>query len=117
MHRFRRPLSMAKLNSRWWPTGTSPRVRTPNSVSLRPVIVPLREGWARPPDTGPMPADEVMQERPRVSPSTRGSKVPEVTVAFGVTKALTTGIVESRSDYLVHRLPPCWQSPSAASPW
>jgi uncharacterized membrane-anchored protein len=34
------------------------------------------------------------------------SKVPEVTVAFWITKALTTGMGESSSDYLVHRLPP-----------
>jgi len=34
------------------------------------------------------------------------SKVPEVTVAFWVTKALTTGMGESSSGYLVHTLPP-----------
>jgi uncharacterized membrane-anchored protein len=34
------------------------------------------------------------------------SKVPEVTLAFWATKALTTGMGESTSDYLVHRLPP-----------
>jgi uncharacterized membrane-anchored protein len=34
------------------------------------------------------------------------SKVPEVTVAFWMTKALTTGMGESSSDYLVHTLPP-----------
>lgn len=34
------------------------------------------------------------------------SKVPEVTVAFWVTKALTTGLGESTSDFLVHSLPP-----------
>jgi uncharacterized membrane-anchored protein len=34
------------------------------------------------------------------------SKVPEVTVSFWIIKALTTGMGESTSDYLVHRLPP-----------
>ena len=34
------------------------------------------------------------------------SKVPEVTVAFWVIKAMTTGMGESTSDYLVHVLPP-----------
>ncbi|WP_347343631.1 COG4705 family protein [Jatrophihabitans telluris] len=34
------------------------------------------------------------------------SKVPEVTVAFWIIKALTTGMGESTSDYLVHRFPP-----------
>jgi uncharacterized membrane-anchored protein len=33
-------------------------------------------------------------------------KVPEASVAFWATKALTTGMGESTSDYLVHRLPP-----------
>lgn len=34
------------------------------------------------------------------------TKVPAVTLAFWVTKALTTGMGESASDYLVHRMPP-----------
>ena len=34
------------------------------------------------------------------------SKVPEVTIAFWVIKAMTTGMGESTSDYLVHVLPP-----------
>jgi uncharacterized membrane-anchored protein len=34
------------------------------------------------------------------------SKVPAVTAAFWVTKALTTGMGESTSDFLVHRMPP-----------
>lgn len=34
------------------------------------------------------------------------SKVPEVTVYFWVTKVLTTGMGETTSDYLVHRLGP-----------
>jgi hypothetical protein len=38
--------------------------------------------------------------------SARGIQVPEVTVAFWITKALTTGMGEPSSDYLVHRLPP-----------
>jgi uncharacterized membrane-anchored protein len=33
-------------------------------------------------------------------------KVPEVTVAFWITKALTTAMGESTSDFLVHGLPP-----------
>jgi uncharacterized membrane-anchored protein len=53
-----------------------------------------------------MPTDELMQERPRARLRNGVSKVPEVTVAFWVTKALTTGMGESSSDYLVHRLPP-----------
>jgi uncharacterized membrane-anchored protein len=53
-----------------------------------------------------MPADEVMQEGPRAILRGGASTVPEVTVAFWVTKALTTGMGESSSDYLVHRLPP-----------
>jgi uncharacterized membrane-anchored protein len=36
----------------------------------------------------------------------RFSKVPEVTVYFWIIKALTTGMGESTSDYLVHRLVP-----------
>jgi uncharacterized membrane-anchored protein len=34
------------------------------------------------------------------------SKVPEITVYFWIIKVLTTGMGESTSDYLVHRLPP-----------
>jgi uncharacterized membrane-anchored protein len=34
------------------------------------------------------------------------SKVPEISVAFWITKGLTTGMGESTSDYLVHRIPP-----------
>jgi uncharacterized membrane-anchored protein len=34
------------------------------------------------------------------------SKVPAVTAAFWITKALTTGMGESTSDFLVHTLPP-----------
>jgi uncharacterized membrane-anchored protein len=34
------------------------------------------------------------------------SKVPEATVAFWVTKGLTTGMGESASDFFVHRFPP-----------
>ena len=42
------------------------------------------------------------------APATRPvwSKVPEVTAAFWVIKALTTAMGESASDYLVHALPP-----------
>ncbi|MDQ1422618.1 MAG: hypothetical protein QOD72_116 [Acidimicrobiaceae bacterium] len=34
------------------------------------------------------------------------TKVPEATVAFWMTKGLTTGMGESASDYFVHRFPP-----------
>jgi len=36
----------------------------------------------------------------------RASKVPEITAWFWIVKALTTGMGESTSDYLVHRLVP-----------
>lgn len=36
----------------------------------------------------------------------RSSKVPEVTAAFWIIKAMTTAMGESASDYLVHALPP-----------
>ena len=42
---------------------------------------------------------------PRLPPSTL-SKVPEITVAFWITKVLTTGMGESTSDYLVITLGP-----------
>lgn len=57
-----------------------------------------------------MTADDAQQVR---SPAAIGtavpqgaSKVPAVTAAFWVTKALTTGMGESTSDFLVHRMPP-----------
>jgi uncharacterized membrane-anchored protein len=51
--------------------------------------------------------DESRDERTLTTTIARTvSKVPEVTVVFWVTKALTTGMGESASDYLVHRLPP-----------
>lgn len=51
--------------------------------------------------------DEWSDDRTLTSTLSRAtSKVPEVTVAFWITKALTTGMGESTSDYLVHRLPP-----------
>src|SRR5580765_2334364 len=34
------------------------------------------------------------------------TKVPEATLAFWITKGLTTGMGESASDYFVHRFPP-----------
>ncbi len=42
----------------------------------------------------------------RISVRRGASTVPEVTVAFWVTKALTTAMGESTSDFLVHRMPP-----------
>jgi uncharacterized membrane-anchored protein len=50
--------------------------------------------------------DDLKQDHPRATVRHAASKVPEVTVAFWITKALTTGMGESSSDYLVHRLPP-----------
>ncbi|HEY6279942.1 MAG TPA: hypothetical protein VIX86_26830 [Streptosporangiaceae bacterium] len=49
------------------------------------------------------------QRRPAVPPpGTRhpASKVPEVTAFFWITKVLTTGMGESTSDFLVHRIDP-----------
>jgi uncharacterized membrane-anchored protein len=43
---------------------------------------------------------------PRRRPRPRYSKVPEVTAAFWVIKALTTGMGESTSDFLVHHMVP-----------
>ena len=53
-----------------------------------------------------MSVDEVNQNR--LPPGLRKAavRVPAVTVAFWITKGLTTGMGESSSDYLVHRLPP-----------
>jgi uncharacterized membrane-anchored protein len=50
--------------------------------------------------------DDTAQDQRRDAIRHTASRVPEVTVAFWVTKALTTGMGESSSDYLVHRLPP-----------
>jgi hypothetical protein len=65
-------------------------------------------------DPGSMPADEVMKERPRAILRHGASRVPKVTVAFWVTKALTTGMGGPAwtTSFTVCRL--CWQSPSAA---
>jgi uncharacterized membrane-anchored protein len=57
-------------------------------------------------DTLFVSTDEVKQDRPQATLRKAASKVPEVTVVFWITKALTTGMGESSSDYLVHRLPP-----------
>lgn len=53
-----------------------------------------------------MPSNEQVESSPVGPPSTVVSKVPEVTVVFWIIKALTTGMGESASDYLVHALPP-----------
>ena len=53
-----------------------------------------------------MTTDESQHERLTSAAVVAVSKVPEVTVAFWITKALTTGMGESSSDYLVHTLPP-----------
>ena len=53
-----------------------------------------------------MPIDEMTTDSPTGALRIAASKVPEVTVAFWITKALTTGMGESSSDYLVHRFPP-----------
>jgi uncharacterized membrane-anchored protein len=57
-------------------------------------------------DTRPVTTDETRLDRPLAILRQSASKVPEVTVAFWITKGLTTGMGESSSDYLVHRLPP-----------
>jgi uncharacterized membrane-anchored protein len=57
-------------------------------------------------DTRPVTTDETKLARPLAVLAQSASKVPEVTVAFWITKGLTTGMGESSSDYLVHRLPP-----------
>jgi uncharacterized membrane-anchored protein len=51
-------------------------------------------------------AAESQHKRLTSSVAVAASKVPEVTVAFWITKALTTGMGESSSDFLVHTLPP-----------
>jgi len=50
--------------------------------------------------------DDLKQDHLRATLRQGASKVPEVTIAFWIIKALTTGMGESSSDYLVHRLPP-----------
>jgi uncharacterized membrane-anchored protein len=50
--------------------------------------------------------EEIEQDRPNAGLRQAAVRVPAVTVAFWVTKGLTTGMGESSSDYLVHRLPP-----------
>ena len=54
-------------------------------------------------------SDRVTQEIPRVEGAVRrlgATKVPEITVAFWVTKVLTTGGGEATSDFLVHSMSP-----------
>jgi uncharacterized membrane-anchored protein len=54
-----------------------------------------------------MTASEVRQQiGPKASARHALSKVPEVTVYFWITKVLTTGMGETTSDYLAHRLDP-----------
>lgn len=53
-----------------------------------------------------MPYEPQHDEPLVAAPLRSGIKVPEITVAFWITKALTTGMGESSSDYLVHRMPP-----------
>jgi Repeat of Unknown Function (DUF347) len=52
--------------------------------------------------TGPVTTNETRRSILRQA----AVRVPEVTVIFWITKGLTTGMGESSSDYLVHRLPP-----------
>ena len=52
--------------------------------------------------TGPVTTNETKHSGLRQA----AVRVPEVTVIFWVTKGLATGMGESSSDYLVHRLPP-----------
>lgn len=53
-----------------------------------------------------MTTDQAQRDPSSTARLFAASKVPEVSVAFWATKALTTGMGESASDYLVHRLPP-----------
>lgn len=48
----------------------------------------------------------VAKARPAALPDARRSKVPVVTAWFWIVKALTTGMGESTSDFLVHKLVP-----------
>src|SRR5215470_16850581 len=48
----------------------------------------------------------VTKARPAALSETWRSKVPEVTAWFWIVKALTTGMGESTSDFLVHKLVP-----------
>lgn len=48
----------------------------------------------------------VTEPRPAARPGTALSKVPVVTAWFWIVKALTTGMGESTSDFLVHKLVP-----------
>jgi uncharacterized membrane-anchored protein len=57
-------------------------------------------------DTARVSTDETALDGPLAILGQAASKVPEVTVAFWITKGLTTGMGESSSDYLVHLLPP-----------
>jgi uncharacterized membrane-anchored protein len=57
-------------------------------------------------DTGPVSTDELKHHGRPASLRPAAVRVPAVTVAFWITKGLTTGMGESSSDYLVHRLPP-----------
>jgi uncharacterized membrane-anchored protein len=50
--------------------------------------------------------EETTQDPPHANLAQAAVRVPAVTVAFWVTKGLTTGMGESSSDYLVHGLPP-----------
>jgi uncharacterized membrane-anchored protein len=50
--------------------------------------------------------DETTLGRPRATFRHAATKVPEVTLAFWITKGLTTGMGESSSDYLVHQMAP-----------
>jgi uncharacterized membrane-anchored protein len=57
-------------------------------------------------DTCPVSTEEIKQDRPHAGLRQTAVRVPAVTVIFWITKGLTTGMGESSSDYLVHRLPP-----------
>jgi uncharacterized membrane-anchored protein len=47
-----------------------------------------------------------MRNQPRLSPGDLISKVPEATLFFWITKVLTTGLGETTSDFLAHRIGP-----------
>ncbi|MCW7946062.1 membrane protein [Streptomyces hygroscopicus] len=55
-----------------------------------------------------MTTEHVLDDRPHLNAPVRrmANKVPEVTVYFWIIKVLTTGMGETASDYLAHRLGP-----------
>lgn len=79
-----------------------------------PIGSQLAKTGARDCDTCPVSSDELKQQRPLFLKQDRplfdlrqaAVRVPAVTVAFWITKGLTTGMGESTSDYMVHTMAP-----------